>query len=40
MITLRVPWIRDGKFSTKLLARYQQSEQAFDLARMNMTSMA
>lgn len=28
-LTLRVPRIRGGKFSTELFARYQRSEQAF-----------
>lgn len=28
-ITLKVPRLRDGSFSTELFARYQRSEQAF-----------
>ncbi|BFH16811.1 hypothetical protein PMJ10TS2_64390 [Paenibacillus melissococcoides] len=28
-LTLHIPRIRDGKFSTNLFARYQRSEQAF-----------
>lgn len=35
-LTLRVPRIRDGSFSTELFARYQRSEQAFVLALMEM----
>ena len=35
-ITLRVPRIRGGKFSTELFARYQRSEQALVLALMEM----
>lgn len=35
-ITLRVPRIRNGKFSTELFARYQRSEQALVLALMEM----
>lgn len=35
-ITLHIPRIRDGKFSTDLFARYQRSEQAFVLALMEM----
>src|SRR5690606_13499587 len=34
--TLRVPRIRNGKFSTELFARYQRSEQALVLALMAM----
>ena len=33
---LRVPRIRDGKFSTELFSRYQRSEQALVLALMEM----
>ena len=35
-ITLRVPRIRNGPFSTELFARYQRSEQALVLALMEM----
>ncbi|MDN5345973.1 MAG: putative transposase [Petrotoga sp.] len=35
-ITLRVPRLRNGKFSTELFCRYQRSEQAFILALMEM----
>ncbi|MBG9795990.1 transposase, partial [Paenibacillus dendritiformis] len=35
-LTLHIPRIRDGKFSTDLFARYQRSEQAFVLALMEM----
>ena len=35
-ITLRVPRIRGGKFSTELFARYKRSEQALVLALMEM----
>jgi putative transposase len=35
-LTLRVPRIRGGKFSTELFARYQRSEQALVLALMEM----
>lgn len=35
-ITLQVPRIRGGKFSTELFARYQRSEQALVLALMEM----
>lgn len=35
-ITLRVPRIRNGKFSTELFTRYQRSEQALVLAMMEM----
>lgn len=35
-LTLRVPRLRDGKFSTDLFARYQRSEQALVLALMEM----
>lgn len=35
-LTLRVPRMRDGKFSTDLFARYQRSEQALVLAMMEM----
>ena len=35
-LTLRVPRIRNGKFSTELFARYQRSEQALVLALMEM----
>jgi putative transposase len=35
-ITLKVPRLRDGSFSTELFARYQRSEQAFVLALMEM----
>jgi len=35
-ITLRVPRIRNGQFSTELFARYQRSEQALVLALMEM----
>lgn len=36
MLTLHIPRIRDGKFSTDLFSRYQRSEQAFVLALMEM----
>jgi putative transposase len=32
-ITLRVPRLRNGKFSTELFRRYQRSEQAFKFAK-------
>lgn len=35
-INLRVPRIRDGKFSTELFSRFQRSEQALVLALMEM----
>jgi len=35
-ITLHVPRLRDGKFSTELFTRYQRSEQAFVLALLEM----
>lgn len=35
-LTLQVPRLRDGKFSTQLFARYQRSEQALVLALMEM----
>lgn len=35
-LTLRVPRIRNGQFSTELFARYQRSEQALVLALMEM----
>lgn len=35
-LTLRVPRIRDGKFSTELFARYQRNEQALVLSLMEM----
>lgn len=35
-LTLRVPRLRNGKFSTDLFARYQRSEQALLLALMEM----
>lgn len=35
-LTLRVPRLRNGKFSTDLFARYQRSEQALVLALMEM----
>lgn len=35
-ITLYVPRIRDGSFSTELFSRYQRSEQAFVLALLEM----
>jgi putative transposase len=35
-LTLHIPRIRDGRFSTDLFARYQRSEQAFVLALMEM----
>lgn len=35
-LTLHVPRIRDGSFSTDLFSRYQRSEQAFVLALMEM----
>ena len=35
-LTLRVPRLRDGKFSTEMFARYQRSEQALVLAMMEM----
>jgi transposase-like protein len=35
-LTLRIPRLRDGSFSTDLFARYQRSEQAFLLALMEM----
>ncbi len=33
-ITLHVPRLRDGKFSTEMFSRYQRSEQAFVLAML------
>ena len=33
-LTLRIPQIREGQFSTDLFARYQRSEQALVLALM------
>src|SRR5260221_14711645 len=35
-LTLRVPQVREGVFSTELFARYQRSEQALVLALMEM----
>lgn len=35
-ITLHVPRLRDGKFSTDMFSRYQRSEQAFVLAMLEM----
>lgn len=35
-LTLRVPQVRDGRFSTEIFRRYQRSEQAFVLALMEM----
>ncbi len=35
-VTLWVPQTRDGSFSTEIFKRYQRSEQAFVLARMEM----
>jgi len=35
-ITLHVPRLRDGKFSTEMFCRYQRSEQAFVLALLEM----
>lgn len=35
-LTLRVPQVREGEFSTELFARYQRSEQALVLALMEM----
>ena len=35
-VTLRVPQLRDGAFSTEIFGRYQRSEQAFVLALMEM----
>lgn len=35
-LVLRVPRLRDGKFSTEIFSRYQRSEQAFVLALMEM----
>jgi len=35
-LILRVPRLRNGKFSTELFSRYQRSEQAFILALMEM----
>ena len=35
-VTLQVPQTRDGSFSTDLFKRYQRSEQALVLARMEM----
>ncbi|WP_067937141.1 IS256 family transposase [Alicyclobacillus kakegawensis] len=35
-LTLRVPRVRNGQFSTELFARYQRSEQALVLAMMEM----
>ena len=35
-LTLRIPQVREGQFSTDLFARYQRSEQALVLALMEM----
>jgi len=35
-LTLQVPQLRDGSFSTEIFKRYQRSEQAFVLAMMEM----
>ncbi len=35
-LTLRIPRLREGQFSTELFARYQRSEQALVLALMEM----
>ena len=35
-LTLRVPQVRDGQFSTELFARYQRSEQALILTLMEL----
>jgi transposase-like protein len=35
-LTLRVPQVREGSFSTELFARYQRSEQALILTLMEM----
>lgn len=35
-LTLRVPQVRDGQFSTEIFARYQRSEQALVLSLMEM----
>ena len=35
-LTLRIPRLRNGKFSTEMFARYQRSEQALVLAMMEM----
>ena len=35
-VTLQVPQMRDGSFSTEIFKRYQRSEQAFVLALMEM----
>lgn len=35
-VTLRVPQLRDGSFSTEIFRRYQRSEQAFVLGLMEM----
>ena len=35
-LTLRIPRLHNGKFSTKIFARYQRSEQALVLAMMEM----
>lgn len=35
-LTLQVPQVRDGQFSTELFARYQRSEQALVLTLMEM----
>ena len=35
-ITLRIPQLRDGVFSTEIFRRYQRSEQALVLAMMEM----
>lgn len=35
-LTLRVPWLRSGQFSTDLFFRYQRSEQALVLALLEM----
>jgi putative transposase len=35
-LTLRVPQLRDGQFSTEIFARYQRSEQALVLSLMEM----
>ena len=35
-LTLRVPQMRDGQFSTEIFSRYQRSEQALVLSLMEM----
>jgi transposase-like protein len=35
-LTLRVPQLRDGQFSTEIFSRYQRSEQALVLSLMEM----